>query len=83
MLRTFNKKYLIPLALIFLLLVAFAWLAYQYANSGISLMLYAMGADLLFIIVLLTLIVRKVFIDHTNFQKSQERLAEAIEKYRA
>jgi PAS domain S-box-containing protein len=81
--RTFNKKYLFPFALIILLLMAFAWLAYQYANSGNGLMIYAMGADLLFIIVLLTLIVRKVFIDHTNLHQSQERLAEANEKYRA
>jgi len=81
--RTFNKKYLIPFALIILLLMAFAWLAYQYANSGNSLMFYVLGADFLFIIVLLTLIVRKVFIDHTNYQQSQERLAEANEKYRA
>jgi PAS domain S-box-containing protein len=81
--RTFTKKYLIPFALIFLLLVAFAWLAYQYTNSHNSLMFYAMGADILLIIVLLTLIVRKVFIDHTNYQQSQEHLAEANEKYRA
>ncbi len=81
--RTFNKKYLIPFALIILLLMAFAWLAYQYSNSGNSLMFYVLGADFLFIIVLLTLIVRKVFIDHTNYQQSQERLAEANEKYRA
>jgi len=81
--RTFNKKYLIPFALIILLLMAFAWLAYQYANSGNGLMFYAMGAVLFFIIVLLTLIVRKVSIDHTNYYQSQERLAEANEKYRA
>ena len=81
--RTFNKKYLIPFALIILLLMAFAWLAYQYSNSGNCLMFYVLGADFLFIIVLLTLIVRKVFIDHTNYQQSQERLAEANEKYRA
>ena len=81
--RNFNKKYLIPFALIILLLMAFAWLAYQYPNSGNSLMFYVLGADFLFIIVLLTLIVRKVFIDHKNYQQSQERLAEANEKYRA
>ena len=46
-------------------------------------MFYVLGADFLFIIVLLTLIVRKVFIDHKNYQQSQERLAEANEKYRA
>ena len=81
--RTFNKKYLIPFALIILLLMAFAWLAYQYANSGNSLIFYVLGADFLFILVLLSLIVRKVFIDHTNYHQSQERLAEANEKYRA
>ena len=78
--RTFNKKYLIPFALIILLLMAFAWLAYQYANSGNSLIFYLLGADLLFILVLLSLIVRKVFIDHTNYHQSQERLAEAIKE---
>ena len=81
--RTFNKKYLIPFALIILLLMAFAWLANQYAISGNSLMFYALGADLLVIIVLLTLILRKVFLDHTSNQQSQDRLAEANEKYRA
>ncbi len=81
--RTFNKKYLIPIALIILLLMAFAWLANQYANSKNSLMFYALAADFLIIIVLLALIVRKVIIDHTNQQQSQERLAESNEKYRA
>jgi PAS domain S-box-containing protein len=81
--RIFNKKYLIPFALIILLLMAFAWLANQYAKSDNSLMFYVLGADFLLIFVLLTLIVRKVFIDHSNYQQSQERLAEANEKYRA
>ena len=81
--RTFNKKYLFPIGLIILLLMAFAWLANQYANSDNSLIFYALGADFLLIIVLLTLIVRKVFMDHTSHQQSQDRLAEANEKYRA
>jgi PAS domain S-box-containing protein len=81
--RTFYKKYLIPFALIIILLIAFAWFADQYGNSKNSLMFYALGADFLIIIVLLALIVRKVFIDHTNHQQSQERLAESNEKYRA
>ncbi|MCK4853115.1 MAG: CBS domain-containing protein [Bacteroidales bacterium] len=81
--RTFNKKYLIPLALIIFLLMAFAWLANQYANSGNSLMFFALCADFVLIIVLMVLIVRKVFMDHTSHQQSQERLAEANERYRA
>jgi len=81
--RTFNKKYLIPFALIILLLMAFVWLANQYAISGKSLMFYGLGADLLVIIVLLILIFRKVFLDHTSNKQSQDRLAEANEKYRA
>ncbi len=83
MTRTFNKKYLIPFALIILLLMAFAWLANQYANSDNSLMFFALCADFVLIIVLLALIVRKVFMDHTSHLQSQERLAEANEKYRA
>ncbi len=81
--RTFNKKYLIPFALIIFLLMAFAWLANQYANSDNSLMLIALCADFVLIIVLMVLIVRKVFMDHTSHQQSQERLAEANERYRA
>jgi len=81
--RTFNNKYLIPFALIILLLMAFAWLAYQYVNSGNGLLFYALGADFLIIIVLLILILRKVYMDHTSNQQSQDRLAEANEKYRA
>jgi len=81
--RTFIKKYFIPFTLVILLLVAFVWLANQYLNSGNSLMFFAMWADFLLIIVFLGLIVRKVFMDHTSHQQSQERLAEANERYRA
>jgi PAS domain S-box-containing protein len=81
--RTFSKKYLIPITLIILLLLAFAWLANQYANSGNRLILYVLGSDFMLIIVLLALIVRKVFLDHTSQQQSLERLAEANERYRA
>lgn len=81
--RTFIYKYLIPFALIFLLLLVFAWLSYQYANSANGILLYALGADLFFITVLLSLILRKVFMDHASHQQSRERLAEANEKYRA
>ena len=83
MTRTFNKKYLIPFALIILLLMAFAWLANQYANSDNSLMFFVLCTDFVLIIVLMVLIVRKVFMDHTSRQQSQERLAEANERYRA
>jgi PAS domain S-box-containing protein len=81
--RTFNKHYLIPFALIILGLMAFAWLAYQYTHSGTRLLFYALGADIVLIIVLLALVVREVFKEHTSQQQSQERLTEANEKYRA
>jgi len=81
--RTFNKKYLIPSGLIVIFLMAFAWLANRYVTSGNHLMFYVMGADFLLIIVLLSLILRKVFTDHNNYQQSQERLAEASERYRS
>lgn len=80
---TFNKKYLLPSGLIILLLVAFAWLTNQYVISGNRLFFYVMGADFLLIIVLLSLILRKVFVDNNSHQQSQERLAEANERYRA
>ncbi len=72
--RTFNKKYLIPFALIILVLLAFVWFAIQYADFGNRLMFYALAIDFVLIIVLLALIVRKVFKDHTSQQQSQERL---------
>jgi PAS domain S-box-containing protein len=80
---TFYKKYLIPFALIVILLLAFAWLANQYSDFGNRLMIYAMGADFVLIIGLLALVVRKVFKDHASQQQSQERLTEANERYRA
>jgi PAS domain S-box-containing protein len=83
MLSTFNKKYLIPFALIVILLLAFAWLANQYGDFGKRLMIYALGADFVLIIVILALVVLKVFKDHTSQQQSQERLTEANERYRA
>ena len=80
---TFNKKYLIPFALIVILLLAFAWLANQYADFGKRLMIYALAADFVLIIVILALVVLEVFKDHTSQQQSQERLTEANERYRA
>ncbi len=80
---TFNKKYLIPFALILFGLLAFVWFAYQYADFGNRLMFYALGIDFVLIIVLLALVVRKVFKDLTSQQQSQERLTDANERYRA
>jgi PAS domain S-box-containing protein len=81
--KTFNKRYLIPFFLIVILLLAFVWLAHQYASSGEGLLYYSLVADFVLVMVVLGLIVRRVFLDHTSQQQFQERLAEANERYRA
>lgn len=81
--KAFNKKYLIPVILIIVLLLAFAWLAHQYANTGNRFMLYAMGISIILIIVSLALVVRNLVKDQAILQQSQERLADANERYRA
>ncbi len=83
MTRSFNKNYLIPFALIMILLLIFAWLGYQYSGSGRKFVFYTMGADFVLIIALLALVARKVFKDHTIQLQSQENLAEANDRYRA
>jgi PAS domain S-box-containing protein len=81
--RTFNKKYLLPFALIILFLLAFVWLSNQHSNSGGRIMLYGLGLVLIIITGLLALILRRVFVDHKSYLQSLERLGDANEKYRA
>ena len=81
--RTFNKKYLIPVGLIILLLLSFPWLINRHVNSGDTLVFYGLVLNLILILGLLALVVRRVLSDHKNLLQSQERLGEANEKYRA
>ena len=81
--RTFNNKYLIPVGLIVLLLLAFIWLADRHVNSGDTIIFYGMGLDLILVLGLFALVVRHVLSDHKKYLQSQERLGEANEKYRA
>ena len=81
--KVFKRKYLLHFALIVLLLLAFAWLANQYAGSGNRLMLYLLATDFVLLMVILILVLRNVYRDLSDQQLSKERLAEANEKYRA
>jgi PAS domain S-box-containing protein len=81
--KAFLTKYLIHFVLVVVCLLAFAWLANHYASSGNNLLFYLLAADFLIIVVLLALVLRKVYLDHSDRQVSQDRLTEANEKYKA